>query len=258
MAKESITIEALLHRAYGQYRVDRVTPAAILGMPRYRPGGSLVGVMSTLQLGTIIDNSGAAARMLGAQSMAAATPDDLLVVHDHVLALSEWMIEDAESAAPQVWKRSDIAANGWRVEDAATGLWLVRPGQDGAADGWSRLQDPFLTVLVIEHARAGSRPDHGGPLAPQRGRPDAEARAARADVMLTRAIYATWHAALGLLAADLAGTLTKHDVQPPASPAAPWDGGNDGALLASQAVQALPRPKSTGRKSLRQKEYSAL
>lgn len=235
MAKETIGIEALLHRAYAQYRVDKVTPEAVLGMPRFKPSGSLVGAMSALQLGTIIDNSGVAARMLGHQTMAAATPDDLLVVHDHVLALSAWVIEGAQGDEPQVWKRSEIAANGWRVEDAATGLWLVRPGDEGTADMWTRLHEPFLTALVIEHARSGTQPDHGGPLAVQRGRPDEAARAERAEIMLMRAVYATWHAALGLLAAELDGVLIKHQVTGPVSPAAPWDGEVKGHVLASQA-----------------------
>lgn len=240
MAKETITIEALLNRAYGQYRVDRVTPEAVLGLPRYRPGGSLVGVMSTLQLGTIIDNSGTAARMLGAQTVAAATPDDLLVVHDHVLALSDWLIEGAETGEPQIWKRQDIAANGWTVESAATGLWLQRPNAERGQDRWSRLHDPYLAALVIEHAKAGTKPDHGGDLPPFRGRLSEEKRRQRAEVMQSRAVYATWHAALGLIAAELSGLLTKHDVQPPASPAAPWEGLARRSVGAPQLERALP------------------
>lgn len=222
MAKETIGIEALLYRAYAQYRVDKVTPAAVLGMPRFKPNGSLVGAMQVLQLGTIIDNSGPAAKMLGFQTMAAATPDDLLVVHDHVLALSEWLIEGAETDAPIAWKRVEIAEQGWRVEDAATGLWLVRPGREPDSH-WSRLHDPYLTALVIEHARNGSRPDHGGPMPSYRGRPSEAVRAERAGIMLARSVYATWHAALGLLAVALDGVLLKHAVSGPVSPATPWD-----------------------------------
>ncbi|QEL26141.1 hypothetical protein FQV39_28685 [Bosea sp. F3-2] len=253
MAKETIGIEALLHRAYAQYRVDKVTPAAVLGMPRFKPSGSLVGAMQALQLGTIIDNSGAAARMLGFQSMAAATPDDLLVVHDHVLALSAWLIEGAQGDEPQAWKRSEIAAQGWRVEDAASGLWLVRPGEEGAADAWSRLHDPFLTALVIEHARNGTRPDHGGPMPARRGRPDEAARAERAGIMLARAIYATWHAALGLLAVELDGVLLKHQVTGPTSPEAPWDSEATGNVLASQAGRSDLGRNSTPAKLLNRK-----
>lgn len=241
MAKETIGIEALLHRAYGQYRVDRVTPEAVLGMPRFKPSASLAGAMQALQLGTIIDNSGVAARMLGQQTMAVATPDDLLVVHDHVLGLSSWLIEGAETGEPQVWKRGEIAENGWRIEDAATGLWLVRSGEEGAADGWSRLHDPFLTALVIEHARNGTRPDHGGPLPVVRGRPSEAERAQRAAVMLARAVYATWHAAIGLLAVILDEELTKHHVLGPVSLQAPWDGEAAGRVIASQAEMVANR-----------------
>lgn len=221
-AKETLGIEALLHRAYAQYRVDKVTPAAVLGMPRFKPNSSLVGAMQTLQLGTIIDNSGPAAKMLGFQTMAAVTPDDLLIVHDHVLALSGWLIEGAEGDEPQAWKRSEIVAQGWRIEDAATGLWLVRPGRE-AGSHWSRLHDPYLTALVIEHARNGTRPDHGGPMPVVKGRPSEAVRAERAGIMLARSVYATWHAALVLLAAALDEALLKHQVTGPVSPAAPWD-----------------------------------
>lgn len=259
MAKETIGIEALLHRAYGQYRVDRVTPEAVLGMKRFRPGNSLVGAMSALQLGTIVDNSGVAARMLGQQSMAVATPDDLLVLHDHVLELAAWLIEGADTDAPQVWKRADIAANGWRVEDAATGLWLVRPGEaERGQDGWSRLTDPCLAALVIEHARNASRPDHGGALPVVRGRPDEAARRQRADVMLSRAIYATWHASLSLLAAELDGVLTKHSVQEPVSPAAPWDRASDVVVLASAAQPARNQGNSMPSKALKRQGNRAL
>lgn len=238
-AKETIGIEALLHRAYAQYRVDKVTPAAVLGMPRFKPNGSLVGAMQALQLGTIIDNSGPAAKMLGFQTMAAATPDDLLVVHDHVLALSDWLIEGAEGDEPQAWKRSEIAEQGWRVEDAATGLWLVRCDPDRLAkDTWSRLHEPYLTALVIEHARNGTRPDHGGPMPVVKGRPSEAVRAERAGIMLARSVYATWHAALGLLAVALDGALTKHSVSGPVSPAAPWDRGSRGEVFDLTAEMA--------------------
>lgn len=252
MAKETIGIEALLYRAYAQYRVDKVTPAAVLGMPRFKPSGSLVGAMQALQLGTIIDNSGPAAKMLGFQTMAAATPDDLLVVHDHVLELSEWLIEGAQGDEPQAWKRSEIAAQGWRIEDAATGLWLVRPGLEGQPDAWSRLHDPYLTALVIEHARNGTRPDHGGPMPVAKGRPGEAVRAERAGVMLARSVYATWHAAHGLLAVALEGALLKHQVTGPISPAAPWESDAKGNVIASHAGTGEKQGNSTRHKSLRE------
>lgn len=222
--KEQIDIEALLHRAYAQYRVDRVTPQAVLGMRRMMPSGSLVGAMQAVALGTIVDNSGVAARMLGAQSMALATPDDMLVIHDHVLALADWLIEAPRSDAPCVWRRDEIASRGWLVEETAQGLWLVRPGEAAkGADLWAPLTNPYLSVLVIEHGRAGSRPDHGEQPKAGRGRPDAAALAERGDAMLSRAVYAAWHACLGVLAAELDGVLLKHTVTGPVAPSAPWD-----------------------------------
>lgn len=253
-AKETIGIEALLHRAYAQHRVDKVTPAAVLGLPRFRPNGSLVGAMQALQLGTIIDNSGPAAKMLGFQTMAAATPDDMLVVHDHVLGLSEWLIEGAQGDEPRAWTRREIAAQGWRIEDAATGLWLVRPVEPRAGevsrDAWSRLHDPYLTALVIEHARNGSRPDHGGDIPVTRGRPGEGVRAERAGVMLARSVYATWHAALGLLAMALDGALVKHQVTGPIAPSAPWDRGSRGEVFDLPAATGGKQANLTPRNPL--------
>ena len=253
--KEIIDIEALLHRAYAQHRVDRVTPQAMLGLRRQGPSASLVGAMQAVALGTIVDNSGAAARMIGQQTMMAATPDDMLIVHDHVLALEEWRIENPRSPEPRAWRLSEIAARGWHVEETAAGGWLVRHARRGA-DGAMRtpLVDPYLFVTVIEHARAGTRPDVDEALQAGRGRPNAAALAQRGDAMLARALYAVWHAALGSLAADLGaeGVLQRHHVTGPVAPATPWDAATQGAVLASTAKKAFPQDNSATRKSLRQ------
>lgn len=244
--KEQIDIEALLYRAYAQYRVDRVTPQAVLGLPRVKPSGSLVGAMSALQLGTVVDNSGVAARMLGAQSMAAATPDDMLVVHDHVLALADWLIEEARSDEPRVWRRDEIDANGWRIEDTAQGTWLVRPGEGAkGGDAWSLLTNPYLSVLVIEHGRAGTRPDHGEQPKAGRGRPDAAALRERGDAMLSRALYAAWHACLRVLAAELDDVLLRHAVTGPIAPPAPWDRAGEGRLIDACPTEGLKQGNST-------------
>lgn len=218
--KETIEIEALLRRAYGQYRVHKVSPATVLGLGAVKlsaPSG-FAATMAILELGTRVDTSGAGAKMAGLQSMAAATPDDLLVVHDHVLALSDWLIEGAEGVEPAVWRRQDIAANGWRLEKQANALWLVRPsGPDGAGRGHlSRLTDPHLAASVILHAADGSRPDCRPA---RRGRMSA---AEEAEVRMERSLYAVWHAALGVLAAELDAVLAKHAVLPPSAPAEPW------------------------------------
>ncbi|PZR94157.1 MAG: hypothetical protein DI537_08695 [Stutzerimonas stutzeri] len=219
-AKETIEIEALLRRAYGQYRVHKVSPATVLGLGAVRqsaPSG-FAAARSILELGTRVDTSGAGAKIAGLQSMAAATPDDMLIVHDHVLALSDWLIEGAESAEPTVWRRDEIAANGWRTEKHADALWLVRPsGPDGAGRGHlSRLTDPHLAASVILHAADGSRPECRPA---RRGRLSA---AEEAEVRMERALYAVWHAALGVLAAELDAVLVKHAVLGPYAPAQPW------------------------------------
>lgn len=219
-AKETIEIEALLRRAYGQYRVHKVSPATVLGLGAVRqsaPSG-FAAAMSILELGTRVDTSGAGAKIAGLQSMAAATPDDMLVVHDHVLALSDWLIEGAESAEPTVWRRHEIAANGWRIEKQADTLWLARPsGPAGVGRGHlSRLTDPHLCATVILHAAEGTRPECRPA---RRGRLSA---AEEVEVRMERALYAVWHAALGVLAAELDAVLVKHAVLPPYAPAEPW------------------------------------
>lgn len=220
-AKETIEIEALLRRAYGQYRVHKVSPATVLGLGRAIRSSAPSGFQATmdiLALGTRVDTSGAGAKMAGMQSMAAATPDDMLIVHDHVLALSDWLIEGAASAEPTVWRRDEIKENGWRVEAQADGPWLVRPsGPGGAGRGHlSRLTDPHLCAMVILHAANGTRPECRPA---KRGRLSA---AEECEVRLERALYAVWHAALGVLAAELDAVLVKHAVLAPYAPAEPW------------------------------------
>lgn len=235
--KETIGIEALLHRAYGQYRIHKVSPATVLGMGSVRqsaPSG-FAATMAILELGTRVDTSGAGAKMAGMQSMAAATPDDLLVVHDHVLALSAWLIEGVESAEPTVWRRDEIAANGWTVEQRADGPWLVRPsGPNGAGRGHlSRLTDPHLCAMVILHAANGSRPECR--LA-KRGRLSASEER---EVRMERALYAVWLAALGVLAAELDAVLGKHAVLGPTAPAEPWNRRSLRDVPAGEAVPAV-------------------
>lgn len=219
-AKETIEIEALLRRAYGQYRVHKVSPATVLGLGAGRqsaPSG-FAATMAILELGTRVDTSGAGAKMAGMQSMAAATPDDLLVVHDHVLALADWLIEGVETAEPVVWRRDDIRESGWSIEKRADGEWLVRPsGPAGLGRGHlSRLTDPYLGAMVILHAANGTRPECRPA---KRGRLSAlEER----EVRMERALYAVWHAALGVLAAELDQVLVKHAVLAPSAPAEPW------------------------------------
>jgi hypothetical protein len=116
------------------------------------------------------------------------------------------------------------------------------------------LVDPYLLVTVIEHARAGTRPDVDEDPQARRGRPNAAALARRGDALLARALYAVWHAALGSLAADLGaeGVLQRHQVTGPVALATPWDGTAQGAVLASTAKKVIPQDNSATRKSLRQ------
>lgn len=220
-AKETIEIEALLRRAYGQYRVHKVstpTEREAARMARRSAPSGFAATMEILMLGTRVDTSGAGAKLAGLESMLATTPDDMLIVHDHVLALSDWLIEGAGGAEPTVWRRDEVKANGWSIEKRADGLWLVRPsGPGGAGRGHlSRLTDPHLAAMVILHAASGTRPECRPA---KRGRlPAAEER----EVRMERALYAVWLAALGVLAAELDAVLAKHAVLAPTASAEPW------------------------------------
>ena len=82
-------------------------------------------------------------------------------------------------------------------------------------------------ALVIQHARAGSRPEvhagwHRGAVRKSRaGR--AKAGALRQDeVQLDRAAYHAWRCALVLLQAECDGVLPGYAVTGPLAPAAPW------------------------------------
>lgn len=234
--KETIDIEALLVRAYRQYQVDRVTPARVLGLvpPSVGCESNYMIVARHLAYGTAIDTSPAGANILGRASDAAAVPEDLLAVHDAVLALDDYFIERARDVC-MVWDRETAERANvdiWQQD----GDWFARAkrwGNDEPEPPMRRLQKVTTSILVITNARNGTRPDVED-LEVDYMRPiyrGAHKEAVDYELIyvispemiaLQRAEYQTWHCALGLLAAQLT-ELETFIVTGPAAPLAPWE-----------------------------------
>lgn len=217
MQKANIDVEALLSWAYRDQCVDRQVHSARPKAP-VSPSGSLGQYVA---LGTRVDCASTAVRALGVR-----LPDDAMTVHDAVLRLSGFWIEWDGTDSVEIWDRERLEAEGLGIIEEHGAHWLC--GADYEA--LRRVENAHVTALVIGHARAGSRPDwHEGWVAPvgapvrRPGRARARGEAAdRAEVAHARALYAVWRAALAVLAADLDGALTAHDVTGPAAPAEPW------------------------------------
>lgn len=218
--KESIDIENLLEWAYRRQCVDRV--AASRFSPRGPSGDANGAAVQMMMLGCRVDTSTHAEKVLGA-----VAPDDALVVHDTVLALGAFFLDDAAG----VWDAQRAAAIGFTLARSRTGWWLRGPDGQGAP-----LTPVALPALVIIHAKAGTRPDWcegwrnpGAAAARDAGDRDRWGRKRKAldvlsadDVAYRRAEYRLWHAALVLLAETLAGQLDQHEVKSPLADPEPW------------------------------------
>jgi hypothetical protein len=215
-----IDIEELLVWAYRDQCVDRAAKGFSPKGPSASPSGSLGQYVA---LGTRVDGGSAAARAMGVR-----LPDDAAIIHDAVLALGDMWIEDLPDDGVAIWDRALVAAAGLRVGRCkATGLPVLE------GEGEARLlRDVGLVGMIIPHARAATRPDHGG--RPPRGRRAAndapiDARGRRraaadliADMVRDRARYTCWRMALALLAAELDGMLAGFAPTGPIAPAEPW------------------------------------
>jgi hypothetical protein len=234
--KETIDIEALLVRAYRQYQVDRVTPERLLGLTAPSGGSesNFMIIARHLAYGTSIDKSSAGANIIASANNAAAVPDDLITLHDAVLALDDYFIERARDVC-MVWDRETAERANveiWQKD----GEWFARAKKwgNGEPEPPTRpLQQISTSILVILNARSGTRPDVD-PLEVEYMRP--VYRGARKEavdyepvyvtapeiIAVQRAEYQTWHCALGLLAAQLSD-LETFTVTGPAAPFAPWE-----------------------------------
>lgn len=227
--KEQIDIEALLYRAYAQHRIDRA-----VGRDGSQALWSMLGlsfpVMATANYGERVDTSlhGAlvAARMGHAE---AAAGDPLLALHDRVLALGDmWFAWRGEEVV--VWDRHNAAEAGCEIVQAAGAWWLEQAGRP-----IERMQQAGVMALVIQHARAGTRPDvhldwraapgrraASGSQADGWGRRRRTVALSQQDVQQARALYHAWRCALVLLQAECEGLLPGLMVTGPAAEAAPW------------------------------------
>lgn len=238
--KQTIDIEELLVWAYRDQCVDRMAEqmkAAIA--PPSMPG---VGSGQTMWLlGTRIDQSGHQLAWIGAKA-----PDDALVVHDAVLALADHWIE-VDGSEVAIWRRDEIEALGWALKETARGWMLLKPDPrsiDLVAD--HPVKRSVATVIVMQHARSASRPDVYADWSRPVGRPR-RGSTEEADVIYARAVYCAWHAALDVLAEELAGALENFDVRPPLAPETPWD-------VPRRVVRSVPADKIVIRpKRLREK-----
>src|SRR6185503_4984687 len=122
--QEAIDIEDLLHRAYRHYRVERLARSTVPAGPRASPAN---GLARLLALGTRIDVSNRAAADIAAARHELAVPDDILRLHDAVLALEDCFVETAGAEAV-VWDRDVAAAQGQWI-DIEGGLPWIAPAQ---------------------------------------------------------------------------------------------------------------------------------
>lgn len=223
--RETIDIEQLLIWAYRDQQVDRMAGQMRRAISGPRTGVGLAVAQSLWALGTRVDSSGALLAAIGATA-----PDDALVVHDAVLALSDMWIEvgarggDLAAGEVAVWERGEIEAAGWSLRETARGWAIGRP--DAREIGMVRdvpVTRSVATTLVVCHARAGDRPEVFAGWRPARGRPGARSAVTEADVVWHRAVYCVWHAALAALAEELDGALSRFAVTGPGAPEAPWE-----------------------------------
>lgn len=230
--KEQVDIERLVEWAYRVQCVDRRTG-------RRRPSGpaqypTAAPFMQFVALGTRVDSSGLGVH--GAEVVVDGL-DDADMVHNAVLALGNMWIEWRGDDDVVVWT-AEIAAREGRVIDRVGEDWFLFPAQWSSSERPEPvpLEDAGVSILLIVHGRAGSRPDwhegwkplrgvQAGDACPRdrRGRRRKQAGVVSPqDVAHARAIYAVWHAALAVLAEDLRGVLSQYEAMAPAAPEAPW------------------------------------
>lgn len=241
---QEIDIEAALRMAYARYRVHTLTPQKILGagIPPSPGGSSGGGILHFLMLGTRVDTSFKAARPLGEFMRAGAKEaDDMLDLHDAVLALPDVYFEGRGTSEITLWTAETIADAGATIERY--------PGDDEAlclhhADGRvSKLDRECTTTLVIRHALSADRPDwieggtqiypvyresRSGPRKPVEVKCEygkaclIEYRPLPQTVQYHRGVYAVWHWAVSRLVAS-PPALSLYTLSGPRCPAEPWN-----------------------------------
>lgn len=227
IAKERIDIEHLLHWAYRVQCVDQQSAA----FSPQAPSVSISGILGQyVALGTRVDNSSFAARAAGFRM-----PDDALIIHDAVLALSEMWIEWIGGNEIKIWDRATAEREG-QVISLLHGDWVREPviASGDMRPLPVRLEQAGTMALVIIHAKNGTQPDYYPDWQPPKGRPPAQAQdrwgrkvkrhegVSLENVIHARACYLVWRSALALLAVELDGALAGYEVIAPSAQIAPW------------------------------------
>lgn len=221
--KDKCDIEAVLDWAYRVQCVDRrVDPRRRRRGPSLWP--SAAPFASCAALGTKVSSGG-----FHPGDVMADVSDDASIIHDAVLGLDEYWLEWRSGYEVALWSKPLVAEAGLRLENTQGEWWLV--GTD-PTQRW-RLEQVGVSVLLILTAKLGGRPEWHEGWQPQQGevrgrvgQPRRRSRingvALESEVHHARAVYCCWHAALGLLAQRLVGTLRGFDVQGPEAESQPW------------------------------------
>lgn len=243
-ARETIDIEALLFRAYGEKKIHRLpfktAAAGALGLIMPRAG---VGGFSASEK---VDTSSFSARVAGelreVQARMGAAPSGLIDLHDVVLGLENFYVEALHGFDFQVWDADTAERLGHRIFDTADGASIAKvkprtggkPGEVVEIEPRRRLTRIVTSALMIQCGQYGDRP-HVPDVVVLRERP--VYRGARKEavgyepeyetpphaVVEGRASYAVWYTALGILREVFARS-TEYDITGPTAPEAPWAG----------------------------------
>ena len=228
--KEKIDIEALLVWAYRAQCVDRVfrqIKAATEPLRCY--GSTWHGMAQIAELGAIIQSTG-----VGLAAVGASAADDAFIVHDAVMALDDVFVEWQTETRALLWTEQTAADNGRRIVKTGRGvgaMWRLC----SAGHAPRELEFLGVTALMVTHARDDRRPEwHEGWTLPRgrragdrmatdrRGRKRKRYEMSAEQVSHDRCVYSVWHAALGLLSAQLYDRMAQYDVTGPLASSAPW------------------------------------
>lgn len=223
-AKQHIDIQGLLDWAFRVQCVDKMCRISRPSGPSASPASSFAAFM---ELGTLVDNSGFAAKMIGSRNVA----DDAVAVYNAALALPDYHAEFLTNTKTRIWAQGSIDEKCSIKRESSEEASLLRPDKKPL-----RHQKIVSSALVIQHAKSGTAPDWLPDWKPRRGAPrrggiDLRGRRGKSsdgwrveDVSVIRAEYSVWVLSMGLLAETLQDELSGYHVQPFSMPLAPWQG----------------------------------
>lgn len=267
-AKTGIDIEHLLVWAYREQEVDRRVAVVKEGNLTMVSSIGSNWPATTLELGARVDVSGSGTRLAWqARTLAQErTADDALTIHDAVLALDDVWVEMQDGEAT-LWTPESAKADGLDLcADDAT-LRPATPNGRLADFIHARLDRVVVAPLLIQHARAASRPDwHEGwsqsRASAWRGERDRWGRLRGngrglgedrpEDVARDRAVWLVWRAALAVLAIDMEDRLAKWAPTGPLAPESPWE------LREKRIVPALVVQPEAPRKLMKRRRKMAI